>query len=244
MSREPSFAWSIVVGILFVACVLAVLVYFDAHDQVLQFLKWLDAQGAWAPVLFTLIMALVVVLVLPGVFFTTGAGFVFGVVQGTLCVVLGTTLGAGIAFLIARHLFGARAARFIVARAKVKLVSDDLASRGWKIVLLTRLVPFFPFKLSNYVFGLTEFTLRDFLVGTFFGIIPFSLHSVYLGSIAADIATLGVREQGRTPAEWALYGAGFLVTIALVLYLNRLARRALALGPRDDEGQGGGRCHG
>ena len=244
MSREPSIAWSIVIGILLVGGVLAVLVYFDAQDQVLDFLMWLDAQGAWAPVLFTLIMALVVVLVLPGILFTTGAGFVFGVMKGTLCVVLGTTLGAGIAFLIARHLFGARAARFIMARAKMKLVSDELASRGWKIVLLTRLVPFFPFKLSNYFFGLTRFTLRDFIVGTFFGIIPFSMFNVYLGSIAADIDTLGAREQGRTPAQWAHNGAGFVVTIAVVLYLNRLARRALAAGLRDGEGRGGGRCHG
>jgi uncharacterized membrane protein YdjX (TVP38/TMEM64 family) len=240
MSGEPSLAWSIAIGILFVGCVLAVLVYFDVHDQVFDFLMWLDAQGAWAPVLFTLIMALVVVLVLPGVLFTTGAGFVFGVMKGTLCVVLGTTLGAGIAFLIARHLFGARATRFIMARAKMKLVSDDLAARGWKIVLLTRLVPFFPFKLSNYFFGLTRFTLRDFIIGTFFGIIPFSMFNAYLGSIAADIATLGVREEGRTPAEWALYGAGLVATIVVVLYLNRLARRALAGELRDDEPKGGG----
>jgi len=39
--------------------------------------------------------------------FTTGVGFVFGVAKGTLCVVLGTTLGATLAFLIARHCFGA-----------------------------------------------------------------------------------------------------------------------------------------
>lgn len=244
MSRNLSIGWSIVAGILFVGCVLAVLIYFDVHDQVFDFLSWLDAQGAWAPVLFTLIMALVVILVLPGILFTTGAGFVFGIVNGTLCVVLGTTLGAGIAFLIARYLFGARAARFIMARANMKLVSDELVSRGWKLVLLTRLVPFFPFKLSNYFFGLTQFTLRDFVLGTFLGIIPLSLHSVYLGSIAGDIATLGVREQERTPAEWALYGAGLLVTIALVLYLNRLARRALAGALENGKGTRDERCRG
>lgn len=228
MIRATSPVWSIAVSVLFVAAVLAVLIYFDTQTQVLQLLEWLDAQGAWGPLLFILIMMLVVVLVLPGVMFTTGAGFVFGVVEGTIYVVVGTTLGATLAFLIARYLFGTRAKRFILAHARLKLVSEELAPQGWKIVLLTRVVPFFPFKLSNYFFGLTPFSLRGFVLGTFAGVIPFSLHNVYLGAIAADIATLGGRSAERTPLQWTLYGAGFLATIALLVYLNRLARRALA----------------
>jgi uncharacterized membrane protein YdjX (TVP38/TMEM64 family) len=228
MIRATSPAWSIAVSVLFVAAVLAVLIYFDTQAQVLQLLEWLDAQGVWGPLLFILVMILVVVLVLPGVMFTTGAGFVFGVVEGTIYVVIGTTLGATLAFLIARYLFGARARRFILAHARLKLVSEELAPQGWKIVLLTRVVPFFPFKLSNYFFGLTSFSLRGFVLGTFAGVIPFSLHNVYLGAIAADIATLGGRSAERTPLQWTLYGAGFLATIALLVYLNRLARRALA----------------
>ena len=235
MIRGTSPVWSIAVSVLFVAAVLGVLIYFDTHQQVIQLLAWLDAQSAWGPLLFTLLMMLVVVLVLPGVMFTTGAGFVFGVVEGTVYVVLGTTLGATLAFLIARYLFGARATRFILAHAKPKLMSEELTPQGWKIVLLTRLVPFFPFKLSNYFFGLTRFSLRDFVSGSFVGIIPFSLHNVYLGSIAADIATLGARSAERTPLEWALYGAGFLATIAMLTYLNSLARRALAKYTTEEE---------
>lgn len=236
MIRATSPVWGTAVSILFVAAVLGVLIHFDADEQVLQFLQWLDAQGAWGPLLFILVMALVVVLVLPGVFFTTGAGFVFGVVEGTVYVVLGTTLGAALAFLIARHLFGTRATRFVLAHARLKLVSEEFTPQGWKIVLLTRLVPFFPFKLSNYFFGLTRFSLRGFVAGTCVGIIPLSLHNVYLGSIAADIATLGARSADRTPLQWALYGAGLLATVALLIYLNRLARRALAKYTAAEEG--------
>jgi len=241
MIRGASPAWSIAVSVLFVAAVLGVLIYFDTHQQVLRLLEWMDAQGAWGPLLFILIMMLVVVLVLPGVLFTTGAGFVFGVVEGTVYVVLGTTLGATLAFLIARYLFGARATRFILAHARLKLVSEELTPQDWKIVLLTRLVPFFPFKLSNYFFGLTRFSLRGFVLGSFAGIIPFSLHNVYLGSIAADIATLGARSAERTPLQWALYGAGLLATIVAVIYLSHLARRALAKYTQAVE-EGDSRC--
>lgn len=227
VARPQSPLWGIAASILFVATLLAVLVWLGVHEQVLQLLQWFEAQGAWAPVLFILLMATVVLLVLPGVLLTTGAGFVFGVVEGSLYVIVGTTLGATLAFLIARHLFGPRAREFIMARTHLRLVSDELTPQGWKIVLLTRLIPFFPSKISNYFFGLTSFSLRGYLGGSLLGFIPFSVHSVYLGSLAADITTLGARHTERSALEWGLYGAGFVATVIAVIYLNRLARRAL-----------------
>lgn len=226
-SRIRSPLWGIAASILFVATVLALLVYFGVHEQVLALLQWFDEQGAWAPLLFVLIMAAVVVLLLPGVLFTTGAGFVFGVVEGSLYVIVGTTLGATLAFLIARHLFGQRARQFIMARSRLHVVSKELTPHGWKIVLLTRLIPFFPSKISNYFFGLTPFSLRGYVGGSLLGFIPFSVHNVYLGSIAANLSTLGARSADRTPLEWALYGAGFVAAVTVVVVLNRLARRAL-----------------
>jgi uncharacterized membrane protein YdjX (TVP38/TMEM64 family) len=228
MTRQPSIFPVIIISILFVVLGVTLLMYFDVHEDVLRLLDWLDALGVWGPLLFIMIMMLVVVLVLPGVMFTAGAGFVFGVVEGTVCVVVGTTLGAALAFLIARYLFGDRASQFVLSRARLRLVSEELTPQGWKIVLLTRLVPFFPYKLSNYFFGLTQFSLRGFMGGTFVGIIPLSLHNVWLGSIAAGITVPGGHIAARTPFEWVLYGGGFLVIVGLVAYLNHLARRALA----------------
>ncbi|MFN2308300.1 MAG: TVP38/TMEM64 family protein [Gammaproteobacteria bacterium] len=220
--------WGLLGGVLFVAALLGVLIYFGIHEQIVQLLQWFDAQGAWAALLFILVMAAVVVLLLPGVLLTTGAGFVFGVVEGSLYVIVGTTLGATLAFLIARHLFGPRARAFVLSHAKLRLVSEEFNPHGWKIVLLTRLIPFFPSKLANYFFGLSGFSLRGFVGASLLGFTPFSIHSVYLGAIAADLSGLGQRSLGRTPIEWALYAFGFLATVVAVVYLNRLARRALA----------------
>ncbi|MFN2310365.1 MAG: hypothetical protein ABR553_11740, partial [Gammaproteobacteria bacterium] len=63
--RMQSPLWGVAASILFVAALLAVLFFFDAHEQVLRLLKWFEAQGAWAPLLVILIMAAVVVLVFP-----------------------------------------------------------------------------------------------------------------------------------------------------------------------------------
>lgn len=225
----------IAASIAFVAILLAILYALGIHERVVDLLQWFDAQGAWAPLLFILIMTAVMVLLLPGVLFTTGAGFVFGVFKGTVYVVAGTVLGACLAFLIARYLFGERARQFVMTRAHLRVMSDEMTPNGWKIVLLTRLIPFFPSKLSNFFFGLTHFSFRGFFFGCLLGYIPFSLHNVYLGSLAADLTTLGVRETGRSPLEWSIYGAGFVGTVIAVIYLNRLARRALARYTEQEE---------
>ena len=220
--------WALAASILFVAAVLALLVYFDLHTQLLELLRWVDSQGAWAALLFVLIMTAVVVLLLPGILFTTGAGFVFGIVEGTAYVVLGTTLGACIAFLLARHLMGRRAAAYIVRHSRLALVGEEMARNDFQVVLLTRLIPFFPGKLSNYFFGLTAFSFKRFALASLLGFIPFSLHNVYLGSLAADLTALSAGEMGRSPLQWALYGFGFIVTVLAVAYFNRLAQRALS----------------
>lgn len=239
--QSPAARW-ILVGFVLVGGATALVISLGAQDEVRRLLEWTDAQGAAAPLVFVVVMALVVFFVLPGVIFTTGAGFVFGVVAGTACVVVGTTLGAALAFLAARYAFGSRAREFVLSRARLRVVGDALGRHGWKVVLLTRLIPFFPGKLSNYFFGVTPVSLSGFVGGTFLGVIPFSLHNVYLGSIAADVATAGSGRGPESLIEWVFYGAGFLATAVAALYLARRAMRALARYER--EGGGDRRCRG
>lgn len=231
----------IAAGMLFVGMILVVLVYFDVHEQLVELLEWIDAQGAMAAVFFILLMAAVVVLLAPGIFLTTGAGFVFGVIEGTVLVVAGTVIGASLAFLIARHLFGELASRFIISRSNLQIVSDEMARHDLKVVMLTRLIPFFPSKISNYFFGLTRFTFKGFVMGSLIGFIPFSLHNVYLGSITADLASLSRGEVARSPLQWAFYGLGFVATIVALLYFNNLARRALAAYSQESGNVQGGK---
>ncbi len=207
---------------------LAVFFHLDLDDHALRFLQWLELQGVWAPLLFILVDALVVVLVLPGVLLTLGAGFMFGVVHGGIYVVVATTLGATVAFVIARRFLAAtRLARYCLSNPRFLAITALSQRRGWSVVLLTRLIPFFPFKLSNYYFGLAGFGLRDFCVGTFWGIMPITFFNVYLGSLAADLTMLRSHRIERTPLQWFLYGLGLLLVLALLIYVTRLARRML-----------------
>ena len=227
--------WLIVISTTTVVIVLALLHHFGLDDRILELIQWLESRGWQASLWFIVIIAAAIVFLIPGVIFTMGAGFVFGVLKGTVYVVAGTVLGATIAFLISRYLFGKRASEYVMSKIKPAHLGEIVRDEGWRMIMLTRLVPLFPFKLSNYFFGLTPLRLRDFALGNMLGVIPITVHNVYVGSIAADLASLGTARDSRTPVEWTLYGLGFVLAIIALIGLTRMARRAL--NQKIDEGE-------
>jgi uncharacterized membrane protein YdjX (TVP38/TMEM64 family) len=167
------------------------------------------------------------VLFLPGSILTLGAGFVFGVVRGSVLVSISATLGATAAFLVGRYLARDWVGAKIAGNEKFRAVDEAVAREGWKIVGLTRLSPAFPFNLLNYAFGVTRVSLRDYFFASWIGMLPGTVMYVYIGSLAGDLATLGAGDRQRSAAEWALYVVGLVATIAVTVYVTRLARRAL-----------------
>src|SRR5439155_10008067 len=107
---------------------------------------------------------------------------------------------------------------------KFAAIDRAVADEGWKIVLLTRLSPVFPFVLLNYAFGLTRVKLSHYVLASWLGMIPGTLLYVYLGSL---VNFWGCRRQ-RTAGEWILYGVGLLATVTVAVFVTRLAKRALA----------------
>jgi uncharacterized membrane protein YdjX (TVP38/TMEM64 family) len=216
-----------IVAVCTAACALLIglMLRFGAREHVLHLMEWLRGIGPWGPVLFMLIEIVVVIFLLPGILFTMGAGFLFGPVLGTVYVVAGHTVGGALAFLAARTFLGRRTAEFLKKRPEILHLDQYLSKKGWKTILLTRMVPFFPFKLSNYCFGVMSFTLRDFVIGSALGMIPIAATNVYAGSLAADLATITSAERG--PLEWALYGLGLAALLVLVIFLGKAAHGRL-----------------
>ena len=225
-----SFELRLILTIALILLISGAIGVFYRQDLATPLFNWLQAIGPWAVPLFISVNTLVVVLVLPGVVVTMAAGFLFGLAQGALYVIVATAIGASTAFFIARRLLGPRWVSYLRAHPRLRLIEGDLARRGWIVVLLTRLIPFFPFKLSNYFFGVTGIRFSAFFFGTLIGIVPFTLTNVYVGSIAADLTMLGSDVRPRSRLEWTVYGAGLAVTVGAVIYIGRLARRALAEG--------------
>jgi uncharacterized membrane protein YdjX (TVP38/TMEM64 family) len=191
-------------------------------------LAWISGLGPLGYLLFVFLYILACIAFLPGVILTLGAGFIFGVVKGTIAVSVGSILGATCAFLVGRYLARDWVAQRIAGSARFQAVDEAVGREGWKIVLLTRLSPVFPFNLLNYAFGLTSVRLKHYFFASWVGMIPGTIMYVYLGSLAGSLANLGAGERQRGAGEWILYGFGLLATIAVTVFVTRLARKALA----------------
>jgi uncharacterized membrane protein YdjX (TVP38/TMEM64 family) len=113
------------------------------------------------------------------------------------------------------------------ANEKFKAIDEGVAQEGWKIVGLTRLSPVFPFNLLNYAYGLTRVSLRDYFFASWIGMMPGTVMYVYLGSLVGEVAKIGSEGRARTSAEWALYIVGLIATVAVTVYITRIARAAL-----------------
>jgi len=227
MAHKSPSPWKWVLALLAVASLLAGLYFLDVQKSIQVALAWISDLGPWGPVVFIVFYILATLLFLPGLIPTMAAGVLFGVIQGTLLVSISSISGATLAFLTGRYLAREWVAAMIRGNQKFEAIDAAVAQEGWKIVGLTRLSPVFPFNLLNYAFGLTQVSLKHYFLASWIGMLPGTVMYVYIGSLAGDLATLGIGERSRTPAEWALYGVGLMATVVLTLYLTRIAQRAL-----------------
>jgi uncharacterized membrane protein YdjX (TVP38/TMEM64 family) len=197
-------------------------------QQLLQdALAWVAGLGAIGPLAFIGLYIAATVAFVPGSVLTLGAGFVFGWLAGSAYVFVGATLGATAAFLVGRYVARGWVERKIANNPKFDAIDTAVGHEGFKIVVLTRLSPIFPFNLLNYMFGITKVPLKDYVLGSV-GMIPGTLMYVYFGSLAGNLATLGSNHQpSDARLQWSLRIVGLVATVLVTLYITRVARKAL-----------------
>jgi len=173
---------------------------------------WVRDAGPVAPLLFILIYALATVLFLPGSVLTLAGGALFGPVLGTLYNLTGATLGATLAFLIARYL----AADWVADKTggRVKQLINGVEAEGWRFVAFVRLVPLFPFNLLNYALGLTRLRLLHYILATCLFMLPGAIAYTYLGYAGREAVAGG---EGMIRK-----GLLALALLAVVAFLPRL----------------------
>jgi uncharacterized membrane protein YdjX (TVP38/TMEM64 family)/rhodanese-related sulfurtransferase len=170
---------------------------------------WLGSLGPWAPVGYVILYALATVAFVPGIVFALAGGALFGPFWGSLWNLTGATLGATLAFLVARYLAGDWVTR--KAGGLLKRLIDGVDAEGWRFVAFVRLVPLFPFNLSNYVLGLTQIPLRRYIITTLVCMAPGAVAYTWLG-----YAGRGALSGEADAVRYALLALGLLAAIALL----------------------------
>lgn len=212
----------IILSLGLLATVTLAIIYRDQFDTV-ALESWVRDAGPVAPLLFILIYALAAVLFLPGSALTLAGGALFGPVLGTFYNLTGATLGATLAFLIARYL----AADWVTNKTggRVKQLINGVEKEGWRFVAFVRLVPLFPFNLLNYALGLTRLRLLHYILATSLFMLPGTIAFTYLGYAGREAVAGG---EGMIQK-----GLLALALLAVVAFLPRLIGN-LRRGPMID----------
>ncbi len=187
-----------------------------------------DGLGFWGPIVLGVVYVLAALAFFPGSALTLTAGAVFGLGWGTVTVSLASTTAAALAFLIARYLARDKVARQAQRFPKFQAIDRAIGEGGWKIIAMLRLSPAVPFSLGNYLFGLTAIRFWPYVLASWLFMLPGTFMYVYLGHVGTEgLRSAAGTERGKTPGQWALLGVGLFATVAVTVYVTRLARKAL-----------------
>lgn len=179
---------------------------------------WLSGLGTWAPVAYVALYAAATVVFLPGSVFALAGGALFGPAWGAILNLAAATLGAGAAFLVARYLAGDWVARRTAGR--LRRLIQGVEVEGWRFVAFVRLVPLFPFNLTNYALGLTRIHFASYLVTSFVCMAPGAIAYTWLGHAGREALA------GDTSAiRYGLLALGLLAAFVLGPRLVRRLRR-------------------
>jgi uncharacterized membrane protein YdjX (TVP38/TMEM64 family) len=209
------------------AAVMTGLLLLPVKQYLAHVLEWTQALGSWGPVFLALFYIVACVFLLPGSVLTLGAGFLFGVPVGLLSAWIGATLGACVAFLVGRTLARDWVSKKVAGNPKFAAIDEAVGKEGFKIVLLLRLSPVFPFNFLNYALGLTRVPFSKYALASLIGMLPGGLMYVYFGSAARSLADVAA---GNVEGGWAgqiFFWVGLAATIAVAGFVTRVARRSL-----------------
>src|SRR6266508_6524426 len=134
-----------IIFLLVAAGIVAGVLFLPVRQWFMEFETYLKSLGAVGPVVVILVYVLCTVLFIPGSAITVGAGTLFGLKTGFVVVVVGANLGSLCSFLLARSFLREKVANWAAANPKFRLLDQAIGRQGFKMVLLTRLSPVFPF---------------------------------------------------------------------------------------------------
>lgn len=203
----------LIIGILIVAIVL--LKVFGVFDYIsienIQNLKnWIAGFGPLGPIIYILLYIAACLFFLPGIPIALLAGFSFGPVMGAVWASIGSTIGASVAFLVARYAARGMVEGWVEGNEQFKKIDEGVEKQGWRMLMITRLVPVFPFNLQNFAYGLTKIKFGTYVLVSWICMLP--------GTIAFTFMS-GAIVNGEGIGKTLMYlgiGAIFFVVISLI----------------------------
>jgi uncharacterized membrane protein YdjX (TVP38/TMEM64 family) len=228
-TTSKSAAGRVIALIAIVVALFLAMRFLPVREWLTNFNDWVSQMGVLGIFIFIGVYALATVLLAPGSILTIGAGFAFGLWKGFFAVSGGATLGAALAFLVARFIARAKIQAIAQRNEKFREIDSAIGKQGAKLIFLLRLSPVIPFNLSNYFYGLTAVKFWSYVLASWIGMMPGTFLYVYIGtaSEAAVSAAAGGEAMKHSWQYWVVLGIGLAATIIVTIWVTKIARDAL-----------------
>ncbi|ELM1922025.1 TVP38/TMEM64 family protein [Escherichia coli] len=181
---------------LFACLIFALVIYaihafglFDLLTDLPHLQTLIRQSGLFGYSLYILLFIIATLFLLPGSILVIAGGIVFGPLLGTLLSLIAATLASSSSFLLARWLGRDLLLKYVGHSHIFQAIEKGIARNGIDFLILTRLIPLFPYNIQNYAYGLTTiafwpYTLISALT-TLPGIVIYTV-------MASDLANEGI----------------------------------------------------
>ena len=192
-SRHPAIGKGL--GLLALVATLAVISHRVGLHDLLTHLHLLQDtlrhQGAWGYLVYVALFIIATLCLIPGSLLVIAGGMLFGPLTGSLLSFAAATLASALSFLIARWLGRDLLQRYVGHTAAFQAIERGIARSGCDFLILTRLVPLFPYNIQNYAYGLTAIPFWPFTLISAVTTLPgLVIYSVMASELAREGVTL------------------------------------------------------
>ena len=201
--------------------------FFPVRGWLVDLESYIQLLGPFGPVIMAAFYIVCTVCLVPGSAISIAAGTLFGFKTGLITVLIGANVGALCAFLLARSFLREKVEAWAANASKFRALDRAIEREGFKIVLLTRLSPLFPFVWLNYFLGLTAVRTGSYAAANLIGMLPGALLYVWLGATARQAFGIQSDDPANVYRQLFQY-VGLVVTLLTVVLITRMARKALA----------------
>lgn len=143
-----------------------------------------------APLVFIAAHTLMAVFFLPCSPMTLMAGALWGGAYGLVISMVAAITSSATTFLLSHSFLRGKIERFIANRyPKATELLVQAAAHDWKIIAISQLNPLIPASTLGYVFGLSQITLKRYLLFSLLFMLPLQLLFVFTGHSVTSLLT-------------------------------------------------------
>lgn len=214
----------LIVRITAVILLIGLIRYLNLPAYVDPLLDWIKGLGGWSPLFFAALFVLTGGILLPMPLLMMSAGAIYGVLWGTVLISTATVVEGYLLYRIAARFETRLRGSQLLNNKYFTPIQRMLRDGGWRMIGLLRCLPYMSFVFLSFVCGVSRLNMRQYLAGTWLGMIPVSLTYVYIGAVTRTALGRDAAD-AQTMLDKVVMYAGLALAVGISVYVTRKANK-------------------